>query len=152
MVATDLDIDGFPECEMTGMGTMAAVAFRVELTGSALRVELDRWDRLANFRRVVEIDRSAIAKAAVAPRGEVESYIDHRQLGIGTHAGERYPGRRRVGTHLGRGVLGKQFWATARGAPELPLLVLDLVDHEFARAVLAVSDPEVIAALVGPDS
>ncbi len=57
-----------------------------------------------------------------------------------------------MGTHLGRGVLGKQFWATARGAPELPLLVLDLVDHEFARAVLEVSDPEVIAALVGPDS
>lgn len=140
------------EGEVAGMGTMAAMAFRVEWTGGTLRVELDGWDRLANFRRVLEIDRATVAKATVAPRGELESYIDHRQLGIGTHAGERYPGRRRVGTHLGRGVVGKQFWATARGAPELPLLVLDLVDHEFVRAVLAVSDPEAIAALVAPDS
>lgn len=131
---------------------MAAVAFRVEWTGSVLRVELDGWDRLFNWRRVVEIDRATVAKAAVARRDELEAEIHYRQSGFGTHAGERYPGRRRVGTQLGRAVVGKQFWAVARGVPELPLLVLDLVDHEFARAVIAVRDPEVIAALVEPDS
>lgn len=134
------------------MPTMAAMAFRVEWTGNALRVELDGWDRLFNWRRVVEIDRASVAKAAVAPRGKLEPDIHYRQLGFGTHAGERYPGRRRVGTQLGRAVVGKQFWAAARGGPELPLLVLDLVDHEFKRAVLAVSKPEVIAASFGPDS
>ena len=99
---------------------------------------------MANFRRIVEIDRASIVKAVVIGRQELESRIDHRQLGIGTHYGERYPGRRRVGTHLGRGVLGPQFWATARSGPELRLLVLDLNNHEFARAVLEVNDPDLI--------
>ena len=43
------------------------------------------------------------------------------------------------------------FWAVARGGPELPLLVLDLVDHEFVRVVLEMSEPEVTAALIVPD-
>lgn len=123
------------------------MAFRFEWTDSTLRVVLSGWDRMYNFRRIVEIDRANIAKAAVIQRHELESSIDHRQLGIGTHAGERYPGRRRVGTHLARGVLGPQFWATARSGPELPLLVLDLINHKFARAVLAVNDPDVIDAI-----
>ena len=101
-----------------------------------------------NFRRIVEIDRANIAKAAVIQRHELEPRIDHRLLGIGTHFGWRYPGRRRVGSHLGRDVLGPQFWATARSGPELPLLVLDLTNHKFARAVLSVSDPEMIDAFL----
>ena len=128
------------------------MAFGFEWTGRTLRVELSGWDRIFNGRRVVEIERGNIARAAVSPRHELESRIDHRQLGVGTHAGERYPGRRRVGTHLGRDVVGKQFWATARSGPELPLLVLDLVDHEFKRAVLAVSELDVIDTLLTPDS
>lgn len=131
---------------------MASVAFRFEWTGSTLRVVLSGMDCVFNGRRIVEIDRADVARAAVVQRHELESRVDHRQLGFGTHAGERYPGRRRVGTQLGRGVVGPQFWATARSGPELPLLVLDLIDHEFARAVLAVSETDVIDALLGSNS
>ncbi len=131
---------------------MIAVAFRVEWTGSTLRVELDRWDRMMNLRRAVEIDRANVAIASVVPRGELETKIDHRQLGIGAHFGWRWPGWRRVGTMLGRAVVGKQFWVVARGGPELPLLVLDLVDHEFVRVVIEMSEPEVTAELIAPNS
>ncbi len=103
---------------------------------------------MSNFRRIVEIDRANITEAAVIQRHEVESRIDHRLNGIGSHSGERYPGWRRVGPHLGRDVIGPQFWATARSGPELPLLVLDLTNHKFKRAVLEVSDPELIDALL----
>lgn len=127
---------------------MVPVAFQFEWTGSTLRVVLSGWDRLATLRRIVEIDRANIAKAAVVQRHELECRIDHRQLGIGTHFGERFPGRRRVGIHLGRGVLGQQFWVTAPSGPELPLLMLDLINHEFARAVLAVSETDLIDALL----
>ena len=103
---------------------------------------------MSNFRRIVEINRANITEAAVIQRHELESRIDHRLIGIGTHSGERYPGRRRVGPHLGRDVLGPQFWVTARSGPELPLLVLDLTNHKFTRAVLEVSDPELIDAFL----
>ncbi|MCY4135356.1 MAG: hypothetical protein OXG30_10670 [bacterium] len=53
---------------------------------------------------------------------------------------------------LGRAVVGKQFWAVARSGPELPLLVLDLIDHEFVRVVIDASDSEAIATSIGSDS
>lgn len=124
------------------------MAFRIERTDSTLRIVLSGWDRFCNFRRIVEIDQANIAKAAFVQRQEIESRIDHRLNGIGSHSGERYPGWRRVGPHLGRDVVGPQFWATARSGPELPLLVLDLTNHKFKRAVLEVSDPELIDALL----
>ncbi len=128
------------------------MAFKFEWTGRTLRVVLSGWDRFATFRRIVEIDRANIARADVMPRHDLESRIDHRQWGIGTHAGECRPGRRRVGIHLGRDVVGQQFWVTATSGPELPLLVLDLVDHQFKRAVLVVSELDVIDALLASDS
>ncbi len=132
---------------------MAAMAFQVEWNDGTLRIELSRWDRMGNFgRRAVWIDRANVVNAGVVPRGELEIKIDHRQLGIGPHFGWRWPGRRRVGTMLGRAVVGKQFWAVARSGPELPLLVLDLVDHEFVRVVIDASDSEAIAASIGSDS
>ena len=131
---------------------MAAMAFRFEWTGSTLRVVLSGWDCIFNGRRTVEIDRANVTRAAVLQRHALESRIDHRQLGFGTHAGARRPGRRRVGTQLGRGVVGRQFWVTARSGPELPLLMLDLNSHKFARAVLAVSEPDVIDTFLASDS
>lgn len=128
------------------------MAFWFECTGSTLRVVLSGWDCLANGRRTVEFERADVVKAAVVERHELESRVDHRKLGIGTHFGWVYPGRRRIGTHLGRGVIGPQFWVTARSGPELPLLVLDLTDHEFARAVLAVSEPDVIETFLASNS
>ena len=127
------------------------MAFQFEWSGRTLRVVLSGWDRIFTFRRVVEFDRANIARASVISRHELESRIDNRQLGIGTHDGERRPGRRRVGIHLGRDVVGQQFWVTAASGPELPLLALDLIDHQFKRAVLAVSDPDVIDALLASD-
>ena len=121
-----------------------AVAFRFEWTDSSFRVVLSRWDRICSFRRIVEIDRANIAKAAFVQRHELESRIDHRLNGVGSHFGWGFPGRRRVGSFLVRDVIGPQFWATARSGPELPLLVLDLIDHKFTRAVLAVSDLDLI--------
>ena len=38
-----------------------AVAFQFEWTDSTLRVVLPGWDRMANFRRIVEIDRPCVA-------------------------------------------------------------------------------------------
>lgn len=43
---------------------------------------------------------------------------------------------------MGRHVRGKQFWAVGTGGPETVLVVLDLEGHEFARAVLAVTDAD----------
>jgi len=43
---------------------------------------------------------------------------------------------------LGRGVRGKQFWAVRAGPASALLVVLDLNDHTFRRAVLEVDDPE----------
>ncbi len=62
------------------------------------------------------------------------------------------PHRYRAAVADGRDVVGQQFWVTAASGPELPLLVLDLIDHQFKRAVLAVSDLDVIDALLASDS
>lgn len=42
---------------------------------------------------------------------------------------------------LVRGRSGKQFWAVRAGSGADETLVLDLRDHEFSRAVLAVDQP-----------
>ena len=49
---------------------------------------------------------------------------------------------------LGRSVAGKQFWAVPSGPGSERLLVLDLRGHDFARAVLAVADPEAAAIVI----
>ncbi len=59
------------------------MAFQFEWSGRTLRVVLSGWDRIFTFRRVVEFDRANIARASVISRHELESRIDHRQLGIG---------------------------------------------------------------------
>ncbi len=40
---------------------------------------------------------------------------------------------------IGRGVVGRQFWAVGRGSADSVLVVLDLRGHLFARAVLNVA-------------
>ena len=49
---------------------------------------------------------------------------------------------------LGRSVAGKQFWAVPSGPGSERLLVLDLRGHDFARAVLAVADPDAAAIVI----
>lgn len=46
------------------------------------------------------------------------------------------------------GPLGHRHRCGRRSGPELPLLVLDLTSHKFKRAVLEVSDPDLIDALL----
>ena len=70
---------------------------------------------------------------------------DHRVAGTGAHDGGTRPNRRRVGTMLGRDVVGKQFWAVPSGEQDQQLLVLDLHEGEFSRAVVATDAPPEIA-------
>jgi len=118
------------------------VAVLIEANGAAVTVELSGWDRVMNWRRRVQFESGTIATVSVVDRSSLEQMIDHRALGWGTHNGLKRPGRRRIGSMLGRGVSGKQFWAVQPGPGSLPLVVLDLNDHEFQRAVLEVDDPE----------
>jgi len=110
--------------------------------------ELSGWDRAMNWRSEVVFDYTNIESASDIDRSSLENLIDHRTSGCGTHDGLRRPNRRRIGTMLGRGIVGKQFWVVPAGPGAARLLVLDLRDHEFARAVLAIDDvKEVVAAI-----
>jgi hypothetical protein len=118
------------------------MAFVISRHGAAVAVELSGWDRAMNWRRRIGFDVATIEGVSIADRSSLESVIDHRALGCGTHNGSKRPGRRRIGTMLGRGVPGKQFWSVRAGPGSSKLIVLDLVDHEFQRAVLEVEDPK----------
>ena len=115
---------------------MGLTDFDVVADDDAITVVLRRFARIMNWRRTVVVERSSIVATTVAERGELEPLIDHRWLGFGTHDGDRRPGRTRIGTMLGRGVPGKQFWAVSAGRPETELLVVDLRTHEFDRLVV----------------
>jgi hypothetical protein len=117
------------------------MGFRVVENGGQVQVLLSGWDRIMCWRRSVLFDQDQIDSVALARRGDLEPAIDHRVLGVGTHDGGRRPGGRRVGVMVGRGVQGQQFWATSAGGPEAVLVVLELSDHKFRRAVLSVTDP-----------
>ena len=122
------------------------MAARVRLGETAITVELTGWDRIMNWRRQVRIDRHRITSVEVQERYSLESVIDHRVLGFGSHIGFKRPTRRRVGTMLGRAVTGKQFWAVPASPRDEQLLVIDLDDPEFGRAVLSVDDPTATAS------
>lgn len=126
---------------------LAGVGFNVQVVPDSVIVELTRWDLAANLRRRVEVDVGQILGVGVESRAELEALIDHRVLGFGTHMGKKRPNRRRVGTMLGRGVLGKQFWAVPSSDGTRSLLVIDLAaDSDYRRVVLAVDDPDDFAA------
>lgn len=127
------------------------MGFDVALSPQSLVVELTRWDSAANLRRRLDIDLGTIEDVGVEPRAGLERLIDHRVLGIGAHVGERRPNRRRVGTMLGRGVSGKQFWAVPASEGSRRLVVVDLSpESEIRRLVLAVDDPDgLVTAIEG---
>jgi len=118
------------------------MSFIVRSAGASVGVELSGWDRAMNWTRQIDFDAATIGAVSVVERSSLEPMIDHRELGCGTHNGAKRRGRRRIGTMLGRGVSGKQFWAVRAGLASARLLVLDLHDHTFRRAVLEVDDPE----------
>ncbi len=128
-------------------GYRGAVAFTVTCTDDAVRVGMSGWDRLATWRRAVIVDLASVRGAFIESRGVLEADIDHRSAGFGTHDGAGRPGRRRVGTMLGRGVQGPQFWAVSAGPPTMRLLVLDLQSGPFTRVVLEV-DADVAASVI----
>jgi hypothetical protein len=118
------------------------MGFSVDLDGDAISVRLSGWDLAMNgFRRRI-FPRPSIVAAYVDARTSLEPKIDHRVIGTGSHSGAGRPNRRRVGTMLGRDVVGMQFWAVAAGRGSQDLLVLDLKDQGFVRAVLGVEQPE----------
>lgn len=96
-------------------------------------------DSLLVWRRRVRFERFHILRVHLLRRGDLERTIVHREFGIGPHHGANRPGRRRVGVMIGRGVVGRQFWAVGRGSADSVLVVLDLRGHLFARAVLNVA-------------
>ncbi len=122
------------------------MGFAVEYSGDAINVTLSGWDRAANWRRQVSAGYDEIERVTVAARNDLENLIDHRALGIGYHNGVTHPNKRRVGTMMGRGVLGNQFWAVGAGQGSTLLLVLDVrddrPDQKFRRLVVEVDDPE----------
>jgi hypothetical protein len=122
------------------------MGFRIDTGPDGIVIWLSGWDRAACWRRSVQIGRNVITAARVETRKSLERRIDHRLTGTGTHFGATNPGRRRVGTMLGRDVDGRQWWAVERGPTTEMLLVLDLDGHEFARAVLQLADPTTVAA------
>lgn len=101
-----------------------------------------------NWRRSVLFDMRDVLTVEADERQALEALVDHRELGCGTHNGAKRPNRRRVGTMLGRGLAGKQFWAVTASHPNATLLVLGLRNGEFVRAVLMVEDPQAIVAEV----
>ncbi len=119
---------------------------RVEQSDASIRVALTGIDRLLYWRAAVEFPIGAVTAVSVAPRSSLETRIDSRLLGRGASNGARRPGGNRIGSMLGREVAGKQCWAVPAGDADQPLLVLDLADHEFARAVLAIAEPDAVAA------
>ncbi|NND75242.1 MAG: hypothetical protein HKN44_09575 [Ilumatobacter sp.] len=122
------------------------MALRVEHGPDGLVIVLSGLDRLMTLRRSVRIEPAHVASASVVDRLLPESSVDHRASGFGTHDGAKRPGRRRVGTMLGRDVVGEQFWAVPAGRADQPVLVLDLVDHEFTRIVIATDDDAELAS------
>ena len=114
------------------------MAFEVSCTSEVLKVELSGWDRLFTWRRSLVVDLATVRAAFIERRGVLEADIDHRATGFGTNIGGKRPGRRRVGTMLGRAVIGSQFWAASSGSSTVRLLVLDLESGPFARVVLEV--------------
>lgn len=124
------------------------MAFDVRVDGATVVVALRGWDRIMNWRRSFMLRPTDIRSVSVVDRAELESLIDHRAMGWGTHNGAKRPGRRRIGTMLGRSVAGKQFWAVPSGPGSERLLVLDLRGHDSPRAVLAVADPEAAAIVI----
>jgi hypothetical protein len=123
------------------LGTVDSMPFEIDTADGGLRIELSGLDRGFNWRNSVIVEPNAIAGAWATLRGALEPALDRRILGRGPHDGAFRPGRRRVAAVLGRGVDGKQFWAMRAGGTDMPLLVLDLRDHEFLRVVAAVDDP-----------
>lgn len=132
----------------TGRSDADAQRSGQEAAAGPLTITLSGLERALNWRTAVTIDRARVVDASATLRSALEPSIDRRVLGIGKHDGAFRPGRRRVGVMLGRGVDGKQFWAVPASGPELPVLVLDLADHEFRRIVLAIDDPYSQAAAI----
>ncbi len=118
----------------------------MEIDDASIAVLLKGWDRAMNGRRVVEFALGDVASIAVVQRSVLEATLTHRALGCGTHNGAKRPGGRRIGTMLGHGFGGKQFWAVPPTTEGSPLLVINMTDGEFQRAVLFVDDPETVAA------
>lgn len=124
------------------------MGFPVELVDRALVVHLSGLDLALNWRRRVELDVVNVSHVLAERRGALEEHLDHRACGSGTHDGSNRPNRRRVGTMLGRDIPGKQFWAVRAGPASAILVVLELRESAFVRAVLMVDDPGALVTLI----
>lgn len=126
---------------------------RVTISDDHVVIDVGALTGLLVGRRTLTVPRDRIECASVASRGELEQRVDHRVLGVGPHDGQRRPGRRRVGSMLGRDVRGLQFWAVDAGPPSQRLVVLDLAPpvRNFRRIVLSSERADQVVQALGGD-
>jgi hypothetical protein len=120
-----------------GPGHPFRVAVVLRIADGSLQVKLTGRDRLYTLRGSIEVPLASIAEARAAERASVKT------AGLVRAPGTSLPGQIKAGTFrsLGR----KEFW-DVRHADWV--LELDLRDHELARIVLEVPDPEAEAARI----
>lgn len=90
-----------------------------------------------NLRKEIVVPRSDIERASIRDRWNLEALLDRRLSGIDLK------GRHLVGTFVGRGGEGNEFWAVRKTGR---VVVLQLQNSRIRRLVLEVVGP---ALLVG---
>jgi hypothetical protein len=112
----------------------------IEVVGEpqAITIHLRGWDGLLAARRRLVVPAERIVAATVAPSREV------RRPGVVLiNTGSYLPGLLYYG-RFGSGS-AREFWAVRR---QQSLVVIECRDWDYARVVLGVPDPEVVAGTV----
>lgn len=111
------------------------VAFHVRASARELIVDLRGLDRVLCWRRTVRVPIASISSVRHIARDEVEPSLSHRLYGVGSHRGDRTPGRRRVGAFMGpETAVGRQFWAVEQGHGLV--MLIDSDGSEWQRLVV----------------
>jgi hypothetical protein len=114
------------------------MAIEIAAEPRAVTIHLRGWDWVFAARRRLEIPAEHIAGAAVVPRDEV-----HRPAVSLASQGSFLPGVLHYGP-FGRGP-NREFWAVRR---QERLVVIDCRGWGYARVVLGVPEPEMVAGTV----
>ena len=113
------------------------MAIELRIQDESLRITLSGRDRMYTLRRSIEVPLSSIVVALDLERDALET------PGMIRAPGTSLPGRIKAGTFRSKD--RKEFW-DVRHADRVLALVLR--DHELARIVLEVADPEVEATRI----
>lgn len=114
------------------------MAIEIAAEPGAVTVRLRGWDRVFSTRRRLEIPARCIAGATVIARAEIR-----RPVVSLTNTGAYLPGLLHYGP-FGRGP-NREFWAVRR---QERLVVIECRGWSYARVVLGVPEPEMVAGTV----